>query len=266
MDKDEEWWRGISHLIFPQDDEIVFDEESHKYSLRSGHEFDRSVTALIKDYTTPFDPQKAVKTLSARTRDKWGGGTDEDILALWEAKGLQARTEGTRMHKKIEDYLNTRVMTEFPEAKSVKNFTTQVLTAKCIHFYRAEMMVYTDRVLEGYTNPLIAGTMDLLGFNGAEFFIYDWKRTQHIKTSGYRKCKPPFQDYHDCDWTKYSMQLHIYRWILLKFYGVNVPVKNLFLVRFYQTDPYELVPTIDLSREVDEMFKTHSFPEIKKTE
>ena len=75
----------------------------------------------------------------------------------------------------------------------------------------------------------IAGTIDGLFKNKDGYIIYDWKRTKEIKYNNYfNKCKFPLDNYDDCNFIKYSLQLNTYKYILEKNY--NIKIVDMYLV------------------------------------
>ena len=73
---------------FPREDRVVFYEHDHSYTV-DGQRVPRSVTSLLHEYATPFDPMRALASMK-RSRD-WEtkreamvqqrlGTSDDDVL------------------------------------------------------------------------------------------------------------------------------------------------------------------------------------------
>ena len=107
----------------------------------------------------------------------------------------------------------------------------------------------------GDVDTKICGTVDNISLNKktGELAIFDYKTNQKIKTEGYKKetLLQPFKHLQNCEMVKYSLQLWIYKLILEK----NTPYKvgDLFIVWVAKENNYELIPTIDLKKEAQEI-------------
>ena len=89
----------------------------------------------------------------------------------------------------------------------------------------------------------------------------DWKRCMPLPMTvngrfGY--AEPPFDRCENINYYKYSLQLHTYRYIFERFYGLNIPEDNLFMVTFHPGAPsfgkLKAAPVADL---VEYMFDNH---------
>lgn len=221
---------------------ISFEEEDHIYTITNpcdGKKFHpKSVTTIIHNYFPPFDADNVIKNMKRSKNwpsSPYFGLSDDEIKDGWEKNRNEAATLGTAMHKQIEDYMlaypNVTVMPDTKEFTLFLEFWDD-FKQKYPDFrvYKAEWIVYGDK---------IAGSIDLVLTNDKEeIIILDWKRSKEIKTKNFfQKGYPPFQQFDDCNYTHYSIQLNIYRHLIETFY--NKKVVGMFLVILHpnQTHP-----------------------------
>lgn len=102
--------RGAGKLAalhpFYREDRIHFDEESHTYTF-DGELVPRSVTGLLHQYASDFNPQAAVAAMKAS--HKWEsqreeleaqglGVSDDEFIQRWSHSGRVASARGTLLH------------------------------------------------------------------------------------------------------------------------------------------------------------------------
>lgn len=92
---------SCSKSVNPRGVEIVFEEESHKYSsIIDGKEIlYKSVTGIVGDCFPKFDPTGEI-TARCAARE---GISIEEMKERWAAKGRESCRLGTRMHEVCED-------------------------------------------------------------------------------------------------------------------------------------------------------------------
>ena len=235
-----------------RDDHILFDEPTHTYTIDGDSDY-MSATTFVHSHFDHFDADKIIdKMMKGRNWKpgyKYYGMTKEQIKEMWADNGKEASEAGTKMHYDIECfYNNCPNENDSVEYSYFKNFQE-----KYSHLipYRTEWTVY-DKELK------LAGSIDMV-FKDPDsdaLLIYDWKRCKDINKS------PAFIKYShnkliehiiDTNFWHYSMQLHIYKAILEKNYGVKV--NDLYLVCLHPNkDNYRRIKVADLSREVQLLF------------
>ena len=151
---------------------------------------------------------------------KYFGRTREDIKAEWASSGEQASSEGTKMHKNIENFLNNEPLTHAvsKEFNMFLNFWRDLNRQyPRLRPYRTEQLVYDESIG-------LAGSIDLVLMDDAgNTFIFDWKRSKEIKLDNkFEKGFPPFQHYDNCNYSHYTLQLNFYRHILETKYNAKV--------------------------------------------
>lgn len=242
----------------PRDEHLVFDEGPHVYYIR-GDSNNISVTTLVHRYFGQFDADAVIAKMMASPKwpkSKYFGMTGEAIKKQWSDAGLDASTKGTRMHKSIELFYNNLPTDDFEQDKEFQMFKHFHHVWKDLVPYRTEWEVYDEELR-------LAGSIDMVFKHNDELFIYDWKRSKEIKfTNRWERGLGPLQDYDDCNFVSYSLQLNIYRYILEKHYGLKIA--GLFLVVIHPDfDHFKRIPCLEL-RDVVHQIMELRLEEVRK--
>jgi ATP-dependent exoDNAse (exonuclease V) beta subunit len=220
-----------------RDENIGFKEDNHEYSIIGMEYKPTSVTTLIHKYFPEFNADAVINNMMTSRnwcKSKYFGRTPESIKEEWKTSGEEAARLGTVMHKNIEDYLNQESTTDIADMLVNQIISQEEYDSKefkmFLHFwtdfkrqypilkpYRTEWLVYDSDVG-------IAGSIDcVLSDNQDNLVIIDWKRSKEIKmTNRYEKGIYPFNNYDNCNYSHYSLQLNFYRHMLETKYGKNV--------------------------------------------
>ena len=225
---------------FPQDARITFVESTHKYYI-DGQESPISVTGFIKAPFSDFDARAQCERLAKSDNPKYVGMTPREIALSWIENGNSASGLGTRMHAAVEVALNTGYWSQdpliLPEMAMAQRFVKEQITDKGLVPFRTEPIVFVDPKLNG--GKVLPGSVDCVCHNPTtdEYTVFDWKRSKNlVKTMDGRHGfghAGPFTNDEDIDYTKYSVQLHTYRYILQTYYGLTIPKDNLYMVVFH---------------------------------
>jgi hypothetical protein len=91
----------------PRDTQIVFDAETHKYTILGESTGWKSVSTIISMFHSHFDVKKAIEGLKRGRRWKEGshplcGKTDKEIRKFWESENKS----GTGIHARMEMIMN----------------------------------------------------------------------------------------------------------------------------------------------------------------
>lgn len=228
----------------PRDENISFEEEDHKYTIVGLEGHPTSVTTLIHHYFVPFDADAVIdKMMASRNwpNSKYYGMEKDEIKKKWSDDGLAASTAGTIMHKAIEDFMNEQIVDPTVEKSKeytmFQNFWRDLLTKyPSLKKYRSEWLVYDE-------DQRISGSIDCVMKDGnGKLHIIDWKRSKEIKMSNrYAKGLAPFEDYDDCNYSHYSLQLNFYRHILETKYSMEVASMMLVILHPNQEN-YQCIP------------------------
>ena len=222
-----------------RDARIFFDEEPHIYYVDS-KAIGCSVTTLVHRFFPKFEPDTIIhRMMNGRnwnSSNKYYGMTPDEIKQTWENLGKEATTEGTKLHKSIEVYYNNMhsnpsfcLPSDDEQSDEYKMFLNFAKEHTHLKPYRTEWEVFDE-------TSDIAGSIDMIFENDdGTLSIYDWKRTKEIKLKNPYKSKgfSHLQNFDDCNYIHYSLQLNIYKYILEKHYGVHI--RDMFLVCMHPT-------------------------------
>jgi hypothetical protein len=88
-----------------------------------------------------------------------------------------------------------------------------------------------------------------------KFVIYDWKRSKEIKTENkFGSGLAPLEHLPDTNYWHYTLQLNVYKWILEKYYGLEVA--DLYLVILHpDNSSYRRMRLNILEEEVEDMIE-----------
>jgi len=206
----------------PLDKNIRFESEEHLYKV-NGVQFP-SVTTILEKFFPVFDSYGKAANLSRYNR--LYGLPVEEIVKIWEDKGIKAASDGTYLHKQIENYfLQIDFDNSIPEFRYFEEFISQ----KQFIPYRSEWRVF-DSTYQ------IAGTIDLVVQTDKGYDIYDWKRSSKIVDDGGnidmnawgKTGIGKLEHIPDTRYNRYTLQQNIYKYILEKNY--NIIINNLYIV------------------------------------
>lgn len=216
-----------SDTFFPQDADIDFIEDGHKYIYKGVTEF-TPVSTLYSSFFKKFDAQGI-----AAAKSRKSGKMVEQYLEEWACTRDRAAEVGTFMHKQIENSFNglpTEHTIEFSfdgifarihelidinrELEYFRKFRQTLQPAP----FRTEWCVFDPE-------NQIAGTIDLICKNAdGTYEMFDWKRSQ--------KVNPDDKPWHmginglehipDTAYWHYVLQQNTYRHMLETFYDVKV--------------------------------------------
>lgn len=208
---------------------LIFDEETHTYKL--GNKKLKSVTEWIKNFFGEFDEEAISYKMSLKRVSKADFvGDDEgyfqalrdakkEILAEWQ----ETRELGTKVHKEVEDWFNSRTQPTSPKAIAAVNWA---LLSNEWHKYPhkfSEAKIYSEKYG-------LAGTIDLLILRGDDLTkqraaIVDWKTNETIREQNpYQSTSStsPVAYLHDSSLVKYMLQLSTYALILEEEYDTLI--------------------------------------------
>lgn len=248
---------------FEHDKRIVFHEEPHIYEV-DGVTMPISSTAMCHSVFDPFDAATVIANMKPNKRaEKYGNLSDAQIMKMWKKKGEGASTTGTKVHAAIEVFLNTgfisRDQSIRPHINMFLNFYVREFVKKMsLEPIRTELLVFGPNI-----NTRMAGSIDLLARSRktGEYYILDWKAVSGDLSDSFGKvCNMPWLRQFripDCKLGAYSLQLHLYRYLLMHSHGFPfIPVANLYLVVLHPDNiGYQLLSCLDLSACIPIMFE-----------
>lgn len=235
----------------PFDKSIEFKEKGHIYTIDGDSNF-MSVTTWNHSHFPKFDSDKIIRFMMKKEYkpgDEYYGMSAKEIKEKWRKAGESSSKLGTKLHFDIECYYNN--MPRENETDEYGYFLKFVEDHKELEAYRTEWMIW-DKELR------LAGSIDMIFKNkDGTYSIYDWKRSKEILIrSKYGNFAETECVNHlpDSNYWHYSLQLHTYKFILEKNYGITV--KDLYLIRLHPnnvTKSYQKIKTADLEDEVRDL-------------
>lgn len=194
--------------------QVSFITSTHEY--RYGTKLLKSVTTLIKEYTPEFDSISMAERCSKK-EGKYYGIEPKDIARQWEEDMNTKADFGTTVHQIAE-----MIFSSIPSSM-IKSFDTQQFVDSIAELYNIfrDKVISTEQVIFDYKLGL-AGQIDFLAYNNGMIDLYDWKTSEEIDNKAYGKLKGNFIHIPNSKFDKYSLQLSIYKHILIrKGYKVN---------------------------------------------
>lgn len=253
-------WQHLSRINYhPRDDKINFVEETHKYYIDGSCEGNLSCTGFIHEFFGHFDPKACIakmrKNIAKWTSSPYYGMTDEEIIKKWSDNGKQASEAGTAMHLAIEQFLHGSSEQIVPEVKETPEWHYFMKFWKdCgddLEPYRSEWEVWTSNDIK------LCGSIDMVfrRKSDGKFVIYDWKRSKEIKAENpFGTGLAPLEHLPDTNYWHYTLQLNIYKWMLEKYYGLDVA--DLYLVILHPDNPsYRRMRLNIMEEEVEDMIE-----------
>jgi ATP-dependent exoDNAse (exonuclease V) beta subunit len=261
-------WQHLSRINHhPRDDHIRFHEPTHKYYVNGSCEGNISCTGFIHEFFGHFDP-KAIIAKMRKNPVKWAaskyfGKTDEEIIKEWNDNGKAASEAGTAMHLAIEQFLHGAPEQITPETfDSVEWKYFMKFWKDCgddLEPYRSEWEVFTDSLtpIPGERKIKLCGSIDMVfrRKSDGKFVIYDWKRSKEIKAENpFGNGLAPLDHLPDTNYWHYTMQLNVYKWMLEKYYGLEVA--DLYIVIIHPDNPsYRRMRLNIMEDEVEDMIE-----------
>ena len=193
---------------------ISLEKDEHVYTLDKSDIKFTSVTSFIAEFFEEFDSVKIATKLVTKI-PKYGAFTVEELINKWKA----AADHGTKVHDEIEEYILNKSQPKEIKAIHGINWLEK-------HLDTGKHIVYTEKII--YSEELkLAGSVDLIIKNTEtnEYTIIDWKTNEKITTSSYKNQMGTHSitsDIEHCKYSIYSLQLSLYRYILEKYYGLNI--------------------------------------------
>jgi len=196
------------------DKNIILIEDIHEYRLLDNPDAEfTSATTFVKLFFRPFDKIGIANNLTS-THNKYMHLSPEELVREWD----KIAEEGTAIHNEIENYINDK--TEPTKIKSKHAVQWLKSYASDRYEFLSEIIIYSEE-LE------IAGSIDVLIHDkkNGTYKMLDWKTNKKIDTKSYNQkmgTHPATANLMDCNFTHYSLQLSLYRYILEEYYGMKI--------------------------------------------
>jgi len=215
--------------------EIKFNDSLHRYTIDDVEL--KSCTKIVSSYETEFNADFHAKRIAnATVKDaKYEGMSANEIKDAWEENRNNALSRGNRLHNDLESKsLDSKHSIQSEFKKPINKFFRSI--AGRYKIIVPELRMY-------YKELGICGTCDVLAIDlkTGKYCLLDYKQGKDIvKIEKYTKdgieitskfnLKRPFNKYPKSNYYKYSIQLSIYRYMLLKTIGIEV--EDMFIVHF----------------------------------
>jgi len=197
--------------------------------MRSAEQLKPSQKKPYLNLSSPNDGQRSM-TLYTFESVK----TDEEIERMWKENGAFAANKGTYAHYQMERFLNReRVNMDQKNVMRGVQFLGDMFSSTNGKAYRTEWEIFAE-------DEHLAGSIDLVMKTDTGYVLVDWKCSdkleEHMRSFAGKRMKEPLSMLEDCDGKQYALQLSIYRWILQKYYDVNVV--DQYVCSIHEEKPY----------------------------
>ena len=222
---------------------LTFDEESHTYTYNG--EVLTSVTTFLSEFFQPFDAKTISKYKAMSCKAK---GLPGKTPQYWLRRWKESAEHGSRVHKLIEDHLNYKksdLSLVKPEDEAKYEQAIYYLFDLPLNINpelpNKQIKVISEKIVIAPSLGL-AGTVDLIIKTPDGIHLIDWKTNSKIDKTAYmgRKCKDPVSHLPDCSYSKYTLQLQLYAFILEQLYDEKVLSCTLVHLMESSYTPYEI--------------------------
>lgn len=179
---------------------LQFIEQGHVYTL--DNKVLKSVSSIVASQFRKFNSHAIANAISKKKNEDspYHGMTKEDILHQWNESGKESRNLGMTLHRNIELFYRDGVTPQdSPEWQQFMQFHKDHPDWNCI---ANEFQVHNDKV---------AGTIDAIFDTPDGIVLVDWKRCKAMDFSGYGMGRGVMKHVADCNYSKYSLQLSLYK-------------------------------------------------------
>ena len=209
---------------------ITFVEKNHSYLIDGKPSGSPSVTRLLKKFKKEFDKDTAAARVAKRMRV-----STKQVLADWELNNLFSTTQGSMLHKYIENYYNNkRVEFEgnfdglgYDEKKKIAENLPKLIGyfQNFYNDYNHLLCVKNEIVLGDIEDTRVCGMSDMLCYNTQtdEWEIIDYKTNKKMeKKSKYGNLLYPFEDMSEGEINEYTIQLNTYKYFVEKHTSLKI--------------------------------------------
>lgn len=205
----------------PIDSDIVYDDYTHTYGLRSRPTVSfSSVTKVASSRFPPFNKSLVSAKLSQSTRGKYAGMTPAEIEKSWATTAKL----GTQLHAEIETYYNGGAL---PAHQGFRKAAAMLQDVLGLRPWRTELKMASS-------SAKIAGTADMIFHQAFKtpaegVIIVDWKRMEDAPDScKYDNCSKELAHLQAGKFWKYALQLNLYAQLLWD--SCKIPTVQMLLV------------------------------------
>jgi hypothetical protein len=256
----------------PRDSRIIFDEAPHVYYIDGSSQGWTSTTtfihtffaefngficarAMVRGRNFPYGDTKYNRYIPFVTKEDGTKRIESELIKSiqddWKKEGKEAADRGTNLHKVIEQYYNEMPLpTPLPSDWSYFLEFEEYRKKQGLVPFRTEWLIFSE-------DHQTSGSIDMIMYRPSDgtYHIFDWKRSKAIAHNGYggKKGKSCLKHLADCNYTHYSLQLSIYRYILETKYELPITSQQI-VVLHPVNDTYKSYQLPYLQKEVIAMF------------
>lgn len=244
----------------PRDARIQFKDEGHVYTVDGVPGQYTSVTTLVHQFFPHFDADAVIPKIIANPRSAYFGMTKDDVQKQWD----HATHLGSCLHAQIECFFDEWAMhgvVPCVVAPSVEfGFFLEFFRDRVVDRlrpYRSEWYVFHEE-------HRVCGSIDMLFADPEDLdrlYIVDWKRSKEIrKGNRFEKGLKCLSHLDNCNFSHYSLQLNLYKYILESKYGKTV--EGMMLVVLHPNNQhYQAIDVPDMQADVVRMLATKDVKE-----
>ena len=220
---------------------LIFNEETHTYSLENTtlQSVSSVVESQFKKFNADIVSAQLAKTKSNDRGSRYYGMTRDDIIKMWNENGRQSREMGLQLHRNIEQFYKYGEQpsdTDPIEWKQFLQFNLDHPDWLCIG---NEVQVHNNK---------IAGTIDAIFRTPEGVVLVDWKRCKSIDFSGYGNGNGVMKHVPDCNYSKYSLQLSLYRRL------IGIDILHCYIIQLHpELDNYQKIKAQNYDIEVEQL-------------
>lgn len=196
----------------------------------------QSVTNILKNYVKPF-----ARDYWADIKAKQENITVDEILLRWQNSNKLSQVKGSVIHSFIESKL-AKFDFVYPEELILQMFGYDPIQdllhlmmpqiERFVADIQDKMYHVASEFIIGDKDSLVCGTIDQLFYNqkSGQLEIWDWKTNKEIKMISKYFHLAPLEHIPDTEFDRYSLQLSLYKLILMK--NTGVAIGNCYLTWF----------------------------------
>ena len=185
---------------------LIFDEATHTYKIDDTYlkSVSQIVASQFKTFNASLVSANLERSKASDPESPYFGMTRHEIMKNWSEAGKEARDHGTRLHRDIENFYLYAIV---PDTQTIEwdHFLRFVNDHPDWTILGCEVRVHGERV---------AGTIDAVFQTPDGIVLVDWKRCKAIDYSGYGQGIDLMRYVEDCNFSKYSLQLSLYRQLI----------------------------------------------------
>lgn len=203
-----------------------------------------SVTQIVESQFKQFNP-RVVASILENTKAKnpespYFGMDKYQIQNKWAVAGREARELGTTLHQQIECFYKYG---HYPEIQTPE--FQQFL--KFAHDHIDWILVGSETRVH---NDWVAGTIDAVFDTPDGYVLVDWKRVKSIDYAGINQGKDVMKHVADCNYSKYSLQLSLYKQL------IDVKIQTMYIVQMHpDIENYRKITAVDFNFEAATLLK-----------